>query len=252
MQWLGQHLGNDEFVLAFTRYMGQSNHITRSMEGLHFGKKGEQVNAHATNLWVLHDQVKTIIITFLRLAGVEADEESALWMLGKVRDPFMKRYIDSLLRAQAADKRNPEGAIVADIVAWDLPTAKQASNDSGLGSRSDALGEVKTMQPGKSSYQKGHCQDNRPVDQRATQVRRNYKKRAGGLDRTHAPEVVGDGTNGQVRWVHSRRPLEHSTPATSSPLLSARSAKSMKTPASSLRILHASPPRLTLASRCRH
>ena len=107
-------------------------------------------------------------------------------------------YIDWLLRAQAADKKKPDGAIVADIVAWNLPTATQASNDSSLGSRSDALGEVKTMQPGKSSYQKGNCQENRPVDQRATQVRRNYKKRAGGLDRTHAPEVVGDGTNGQV------------------------------------------------------
>ena len=87
---------------------------------------------------------------------------------------------------------------MADIVAWDLPAAKQASNDSGLGSRSDALGEVKTMQPGKSSYQKGNCQENRPVDQRATKVRWDYKKRACGLDRTHAPEVVGDGTNGQV------------------------------------------------------
>ena len=219
------HLGNDEFVLVFTRYMGQKNYITRSMEGLYFGKKGFQVNANATTLCcaslpgggfrVLHDKVKTLIITFLRLAGVEADEESALWMLGKVRDPFMKRYIDSLLRAQAADKRNPEGSIVADFVAWDLPTAKQASNDSGLGSRSDALGEVKTMQPGKSSYQKGNCQENRPVDQRATQVRRNYKRRAAGLDLTHAPEVVGDGTNkwsgGSIRggpWniLHRQRP----------------------------------------------
>ena len=144
----GTH-GNDVFVLSFTRYMGQSNFISRSMEGLYFGKKCDQVNAHATNLCyaslpgggfrVLHDQVKTLIITFLRLAGVEADEESALWMLGQVRDPYMKRYIDWLLRAQAADKKNPEGAIVADFVARDFPTATQASNDSGIGSKSDVL-----------------------------------------------------------------------------------------------------------------
>ena len=38
----------------------------------------------------------------------------------------------------------------------------------------------------------------RPVDQRATQVRRNYKRRTAGLDRKYAPEVVGDGANGQV------------------------------------------------------
>ena len=35
-------------------------------------------------------------------------------------------------------------------------------------------------------------------DERATQVRRNYKRRAAGLDRKYAPEVVGDGDNGQV------------------------------------------------------
>ena len=97
----------------------------------------------------------------------------------------MKRYTDSLLRAQAADKKNPEGAIVADFVAWNFPAAKQGSNDSGLGSRSDALGEVKTMQPGNTSYKKGNCQENRPVDQRATQVKRNYKRRAAGLNQTH-------------------------------------------------------------------
>ena len=72
------HLGNDEFVLAVMRCIGQLNYIIRSMEGLYFGKKGERVNAHATNLCcaplpgggfrILHDQVKTLIITFLRLA----------------------------------------------------------------------------------------------------------------------------------------------------------------------------------------
>ncbi|EJK50766.1 hypothetical protein THAOC_30137, partial [Thalassiosira oceanica] len=87
------HMGNEAFVIAVTRYFGQSSYITRSMAGLYFGKKGEQVNENATNLCcahlpgggfrILHDQVKTLIITFLRLAGVEADEESALWMLGK-------------------------------------------------------------------------------------------------------------------------------------------------------------------------
>ncbi|EJK60070.1 hypothetical protein THAOC_19646, partial [Thalassiosira oceanica] len=47
--------------------------------------------------------VKTLIITFFRLAGVEADEESALWMLGKVPlYPYMKAkwYTDSTLQAR--------------------------------------------------------------------------------------------------------------------------------------------------------
>ncbi|EJK63348.1 hypothetical protein THAOC_15993 [Thalassiosira oceanica] len=43
-----------------------------------------------------------------------------------------------------------------------------------------------------------HCQANPPANQRASNVRRNYRKRTVDLDRAHAPEVVGDGTNGQV------------------------------------------------------
>ena len=113
---------------------------------------------------------------------VEADEESALWMLGKVRDPYMKRYIDAILQARAQDKKNPDGTIIADIVARDLPTEKQASNDSGHGGRSDMIAEVKTMQPGKNAYKKGNSQDNKPVDQRGKVVRKKYKERAAKLD----------------------------------------------------------------------
>ncbi|EJK51810.1 hypothetical protein THAOC_28987 [Thalassiosira oceanica] len=202
------HMGNEAFVIAVTRYFGQSSYITRSMAGLYFGKKGEQVNENATNLCcahlpgggfrILHDQVKTLIITFLRLAGVEADEESALWMLGKVRNPYMQRYTDAILHAQAQNKTNPEGTIVADFVARDFPVPTQASNDSGLGARTDVLGEVKTLQPSKTSYDKGNCQTNRPVNLRATQAVRSYRRRAAGLDQKYAQEVVGDGTNGQV------------------------------------------------------
>ena len=202
------HMGNEVFVLAVARYFGQPSYISRSMEGLYFGKKGEQVDAHGNNLCcsnlpggsfrILHDQVKTLIITFFRLAGVEADDESALWMLGKVRDPYMKRYIDAILQARAQDKKNPEGTIIADIVARDLPTEKQASNDSGHGGRSDVIAEVKTMQPGKCRYEKGNSQDNKPVDQRGKQVRKNYKDRTAKLDRKLASEDAGTRTNGQV------------------------------------------------------
>ena len=60
------------------------------------------------------------------------------------------------------------------------------------------MGEVKTIQLGKTSYRKGNCQANPPANQRASNVRRNYRKRTVDLDRAHAPVVVGDGTNGQV------------------------------------------------------
>ncbi|EJK62873.1 hypothetical protein THAOC_16498 [Thalassiosira oceanica] len=44
---------------------------------------------------------------------------------------------DAILQAQAQDKKNPEGTIVADFVAdfvaRDCPATTQASNDSGLG-----------------------------------------------------------------------------------------------------------------------
>ncbi|EJK75860.1 hypothetical protein THAOC_02404, partial [Thalassiosira oceanica] len=72
--------------------------------------------------------------------------------------------------------------IVADFVARDFPVPTQASNDSGLGARTDVLGEVKTLQPSKTSYEKGNCQTNRPVNLRATQAMRSYRRRAAGLD----------------------------------------------------------------------
>ncbi|EJK51060.1 hypothetical protein THAOC_29805, partial [Thalassiosira oceanica] len=78
------------------------------------------------------------------------------------------------------------------------PVPTQASNDSGLGARTDVLGEVKTLQPSKNSYDKGNCQTNSPVNLRATQAVRSYRRRAAGLDQKYAQEVVGDGTNGQV------------------------------------------------------
>jgi len=125
------HMGNEVFVLAITRYFGQQNYISRSMEGLYFGKKGDRVDAFASNLCcaslpgggfrVLHDQVKTLIITFFRLVGVTADEELAFWMLGVVPDPYMRRYIDWILRARTEDKSYPDGTIVADFVARDWP-----------------------------------------------------------------------------------------------------------------------------------
>ncbi|EJK68762.1 hypothetical protein THAOC_10031, partial [Thalassiosira oceanica] len=174
----------------------------------HMGNEAS-VNEYTTNLCccahlpgggfrVLNDQVKTLIITFLRLAGVEADEELALWMLGMVQNPYMQRYTDAILQAQAQNKKNPEGTIVADFVASDFPVTTQASNDSRLGGRTDVLGEVKTLQPSKTSYNKGHCQTNKPVNLRATQAVRSYGRRAAGLDQKYVQEFVGDGTNGQV------------------------------------------------------
>ena len=40
-------------------------------------------------------------------------------MLGKVRYPYMKQYIDSMLRMGAENKQNLEGTIVVDFVARD-------------------------------------------------------------------------------------------------------------------------------------
>ncbi|EJK65967.1 hypothetical protein THAOC_13134 [Thalassiosira oceanica] len=103
-------------------------------------------------------RVKTLLVTIFRFAGVEADEELlALWMLGKVRDPYIKRYTDAILQAQAQDKKTPrqkELTIVADFVARDCPPMTQASNDSGLGGRTDVFGEVKTMEPPKPHTKK--------------------------------------------------------------------------------------------------
>ncbi|EJK63809.1 hypothetical protein THAOC_15518 [Thalassiosira oceanica] len=153
--------GDGQFrVEAFSsrNYLWDASASGRSMEGLYFGKKGDRVDAFALNLTCAARPYRV-----------------------------------------AASGSSTTRTIVADIVTRDCPTPNHASNDSGLGGRSDILGEVKTIQPGKSSYRKGNCQANPPANhQRASNVRRNYRKRTVDLDRAHAPEVIGDGTNGQV------------------------------------------------------
>ncbi|EJK78115.1 hypothetical protein THAOC_00002 [Thalassiosira oceanica] len=214
------HMGNEAFVIAVTRYFGQSSYITRSMAGLYFGKKGEQVNENATNLCcahlpgggfrILHDQVKTLIITFLRLAGVEADEESALWMLAW------------------------EGTIVADFVARDFPVPTQASNDSGLGARTDVLGEVKTLQPSKSSYDKGSPTARQTGPSTYAPPRPCGATGGAPPASTKSMHKKLSGTARTDRLAHSRRHWESFTQAMLFLLLSARLVKSMKTLVSSL------------------
>ena len=143
----------------------------------------------------------------------------------------MKRYIDAILQARAQDKKNPEGTIIADIVARDLPTEKQASNDSGHGGRSDMIAEVKTMQPGKNAYEKGNSQDNKPVNQRAKRVTKATETELpNSIANLHQTRSEPEPT---ARWAHSRRPWGNSTPEMFSPSLSARSAKSTRTQTSS-------------------
>ncbi|EJK68906.1 hypothetical protein THAOC_09880 [Thalassiosira oceanica] len=99
-------------------------------------------------------------------------------MLGKVRNPYMQRFFGEGFPGPDAGVQRHRTYLV--------------------GARTDVLGEVKTLQPSKTSYDKGNCQTNRPVNLRATQAVRSYRRRAAGLNQKYAQEVVGDGTNGQV------------------------------------------------------
>ncbi|EJK44876.1 hypothetical protein THAOC_36551, partial [Thalassiosira oceanica] len=76
-----------------------------------FKKKSEKIT--------IVDRANDMRMIVMRWRGVEADEESALWMLGRQRNPYMQRYTDAILQAQAQNKKNPEGTIVADFVARD-------------------------------------------------------------------------------------------------------------------------------------
>ncbi|EJK56598.1 hypothetical protein THAOC_23485, partial [Thalassiosira oceanica] len=127
------HMNNEEFVLAITRYFGQQNFISRPMEGLYFGKNGDRGPPRPGE-----DTHHHVLPTF---AGVTANDEDALWMLGRVPDPYMRRYTDWILRARAEDRKHPDRTTVADFVARDCPTPTQVSNNSGLGGRSDIFGE---------------------------------------------------------------------------------------------------------------
>ena len=133
--------------------------------------------------------------TMMKLAGVVSVKEAVNFLLGKVGEPWMGRYIDHI--APFPNARASTHGIVPDIHAYNYPAGRRCVNDSGAALSGDAIFEVKTYTACPTWYNHNNSRT-RPADRRATRVLGDYKRRLKILDKHFAPDVVGDGEQGIV------------------------------------------------------
>ena len=86
----------------------------------------------------------------MKLGGIFGDKEAANFLLDKVGEPYITRYITHLTSQPNA--RKAPYAIVPDLHAQNYPAGNQRVNDSGATSTAEAFFKVKTYTPCNSRY----------------------------------------------------------------------------------------------------
>ena len=86
----------------------------------------------------------------MKLGGIFGDKEAANFLLDKVGEPYITRYITHLTSQPNA--RKAPYAIVPDLHAQNYPAGNQRVNDSGATSTAEAFFKVKTCTPCNSRY----------------------------------------------------------------------------------------------------
>ena len=202
------HFGiiNDiEFQVVYSTYLGQPCPLMAPVVGHFFGKDGAQLDRYGANLGSAilpgqghrrgHNILQSIVQSMMKLAGVASEKEALNFLLGKVGEPYITRYINHV--SSVPNSRKAPHAIVPDIHAFNWPTGSQRFNDSGVSSAAEAFFEVKTFSGCKSRYKQNNSTI-KPADRRAREVTREYPRKFKKLDELFAAEVVGDGTGDAV------------------------------------------------------
>lgn len=83
--------------------------------------------------------------------------------------------------------------MVPDLIVYNYPSTEHVRHAGRNASTASAIFEVKTLSPGPSRYKNVR---QLAVESRATAVVSEYVRKAKAIDRTFAPDVVGDGSSG--------------------------------------------------------
>lgn len=171
--------------------------------GRYFGKKGQRLDKYGTNLAAaalpgqghrtLHNQLQALLQAMMKLGGIFSEKEAVNFILDKVSDPFITRYVNHV--SSAPNSRRAQHAIVPDLHARNFPAGRQRVNDSGATSTAEAIFEVKTYTACTTRYNHNNT-TTKPPDRRAREVTNEYSRKFKKLDTVFAEEVVGSGENG--------------------------------------------------------
>ena len=186
--------------VAFTTYLGQPCLLIAPVAGRFFGKNGAVFDQFGANLaaaplmgsghQTLHNLLQSLVQNMRKVAGIASEKEAVNFLLDKVGEPYILRYVSHV--SAAPNARKAPHAIVPDIHALNFSTGKQRVNDSGATTTAEAFFEMKTYTACKSRYQYNNTTRN-PADRRATEVSGAYSSKFRKLDRLFAAEVVGEG-----------------------------------------------------------
>ena len=173
--------------------------------GRYFGQSGQQLDDYGANLAaaklpgqghrILHNRVQDVIKSMAKLGGIVMEKESANFLIDKVGEPWITRYVTHV--SLFPNARKSTYGIAPDLQAFNFPVGRQTVNDSGITSSAEAIFEVKTYTACPSRY--NHNNDTiRPADRRGREAVREYRRGFRKLDRQFAADVVGDGDSNVV------------------------------------------------------
>ena len=190
------------FQVAWTTYLGQACPLMAPVVGRYFGKNGDVLDKYGANLAsaslpgaghrALHNKLQSILQAMMRLGGIYSEKEAANFLLDKIGEPYITRYVNHV--ASHPNIRKSPLAIVPDLHATNFPAGHQRVNDSGATSTAEAIFEIKTFTACKSRYRHTN-RSSKPVDRREREVTQSYNRKFKKLDKQFAAEVVGDGSN---------------------------------------------------------
>ena len=197
------YIEDPTFQVATASYLGQACPLMAPVVGRYFGKKGQKLDKYGANLAAaslpgqghktLHNQLQSLLQAMMKLGGIFSEKEAVNFILDKVGEPYISRYVTHV--SSALNAKTAQHSIVPDLHARNFPAGRQRVNDSGATSTAEAIFEVKTYTACNSRYDHNMTISNAP-NRRAKLITNEYNNKFKRLDSTFAQEIVGDGTNG--------------------------------------------------------
>ena len=104
------------FQHGFANYLGQPRPLVAPLVGIYFGSDGTQIDEYGANLvsvalsgigWkALDDNLESTLQHMMKLGGIHTQRQATNFMLCKVDDPYISRYIKALAKITRKRTRN--------------------------------------------------------------------------------------------------------------------------------------------------
>ena len=121
----------------------------------------------------LHATLESILQVTMKVGGIYAEKETVNFILDKVGDPYIARYVNHVTSSPSA--RKAPYAIVPDLHARNYLTGRHRINNSKATRLAEAFFEEKTYTACKSRYDHNHTKNRTGGLQSNTHNARVYK-----------------------------------------------------------------------------